>query len=245
MEILWSGATQYHDWFKDDFKTVRGMVEELTAVGILGTAEWKTIGLHGAEKKVKQPDNWLNELLSSKQRTALLQVSAGGAHPAPWRITIMLQPFQNEANMVYGYNMMNVLFSNESLLNPAGSDVLYSTFKKVHTVENTSFAMIHPSKEWDELENRLTGAYRHPLTFSPMFSGVSWASLLGLNQLDYFDISKVRGIQMYQMDWVDDKGLYIRTSQSIASVIGGSFNTELIKLTETFRGALLKKDAIT
>lgn len=241
MEINWNASTRYQDWSNDNFKIVRTMVEQLTAIGIIGIADWKKIGLHGSKKQFNRPENWLNELLDAKLKlkTEFFQVSAGGLYPAIWDFTLLLMLFQNETNMVTGFNAINILFENESFQTPAGSDIMYSTFKKIHSIENTEYAMIHPYLHWRALDDTLTGAYGNPLTFSPMFSGVSWATFLGPGQLESFDIPMIKHIKSYDVDWVDNKGLYMRASQNVADASSKTVESQMIALTEEFRKALI------
>lgn len=239
MELHWSGSTRYHDWFDKQRSIPRRMLSQAQAAGLIGTVDWVAVGPDDEPKQVAHNEHTLRKLLDHRPRRGeLYRIAAGGVGPLPWRLTLGLFPFQKNLGQVRGYNILNLWFDAEAFLGPEGSDKLAQAFRTIHTPDNTEFAFIHPYDRWSELSDTLRGPYGNPVTIGPMFSGVYWAIFLGRGHLAFFDLSKLRNLQSYQVELIGDNGLFVRVSRDIADATSPAVEEEMFRLTEHFRSAL-------
>lgn len=239
MQIIWRGVTRFHDWFDKPRTIPRLMLSQAQQAGLIGSVEWVEVEPDNERKKVEYSEDILERLLDHQpKRGELYGIAAGGSKPLPWQMTLGLFPFNKELGQVKGYNILNFWFESERFPGPEGSDALVEAFRKIHTPDNTEFAFIHPYKRWSELSDNLRGRYGNPVTASPMFGGVYWATFLGRGHMAFFDLSKLRDIKSYQVDWMGDYGLFVRMSRDIADSITPAVENEMFTLTERFRTAL-------
>lgn len=236
MEIHWNCATRYHDWFGASLAVPKMMINQFYDAGLIGKLEWVELGIHNKRATVDSAAQMLTDFLDFKpKRNDLYRVAAGGHEPFKWKLTIGLFPFDKSLKMVKGYNIFNLWFEKQAFSIPSQSESLFTLFKKVNLIQNTEFAFIHPYHRWIELIDPFYGYYKEPVTFIPMFSGVPWAAFFGPDHLKYFDLSKLKEIEAYQIEWVNSSGLYIRVSPNIADAVTEPVEKKMIQLTEFFR----------
>lgn len=239
MELHWSGATRYHDWMNDDKATPAAMITQLAEAGLLGKLEWINTGMHGKKETQIPAGNTLLDYLPFKpKRNDLYILAGGGTKPFNWKLTLGLFPFNEQTQMVQGYNIINLWVEKNELLNPEGSELLFNTFKKIHRAGNTEFAFIHPAEHWATLTDTFYGPYAIPVTFNPMFTGVYWSTFLGPGQLELFDRNKIKNIKEPGIYFENEDELYIRMTENIAAVINKPEEEKMIALTEQFRQAM-------
>jgi hypothetical protein len=237
MRIHWRGATRYHDWLGDDRALARRILKRVEDAGLLGEASWYSVG--DSTRRTPPPGKpVLDTLLARKPRRGLpLALGAGGESPFPWELGLALARYDPDAGQVRGFNMLNLWFPIGRFAGKAGSDELVEIFREVHNPGNTEFAMLHPDPRWFELTDVIDGEYGEPLTFSPMFQGVSWAVFLGKGQLELFDVDKLRGLDAYGVDWDGDDSLFLRVSEDVATATSAAVEAKMFALTGAFRRA--------
>lgn len=237
MQLHWSGSTRYHDWYTKPRTIVKSMLSQAQQAGLFGLVDWVSLGHDDERKEVKHSESLLTRLLDHGSKRGLSHlVAAGGTKPFAWNMNLLLFPFQKNIGKVQGYNIFNLWFEAKAFSEPDASDMLMQVFNTIHTPDNTEFAFIHPYKRWSELSG-VGGHYEVPVTLGPMFSGVYWAIFLGREHLAFFDLSKLRNLQSYQVEWIDDDGLFVRVSQDIADATSPDVEEEMFRLTEIFKNA--------
>ncbi len=236
MQLHWSGATRYHDWFAKPRIAPRRMLSQAQQAGLIGSVDWVAVGPDDKREEVEHDESVLESLLDRSVRRGLsYRCAAGGAKPLPWQMNLLLFPFQKSLGQVRGYNILNLWFDAEAFPGPDGSDALAQAFQTIHTPDDTEFAFIHPYERWSELSDALGGRYGDPVTIGPMFSGVYWAIFLGREHLALFDGSRLRDLQSYKVAWTGDDGLFIRVSRDIADATSTAVEEEMFRLTGLFR----------
>lgn len=215
------------------------MLSQAHEAGLIGSVEWMAVGPDDERKNVDHQKDILDQLLEHRPRRGeLYRIAAGGSQALPWHMTLALFPFRKSSGQVQGYNILNLWFESQPFEDPNNSDNLVRVFRAIHTPDNTEFAFVHPYQRWSELSDTVRGPYGKPVTIGPMFSGVFWANFLGSGHLAFFDLSPLRDLQSYQVEWTDDKGLFIRVSRDIAEATSPAVEEEMFRLTERFRAAL-------
>lgn len=239
MEIHWSGVTRYHDWMKDEAAFPAAMIRRFAEEGLTGNLDWVQTGIHNPKETLVAGSKSIIDYLGfTPKKNDLYSIAGGGEEPFKWKLTLGLFPFDKETAMVKGYNIINLWFEKNELLNVNGSDCLFSLFRNLHAGDNTEFAFIHPYDRWSELTDAFRGPYKKPVTFNPLFTGVYWATFLGKGQLELFDQQKISAIQSQRLDRRGTDACYIRMTENIADALNPETETEMIALTEQFRAAL-------
>ena len=240
MKTYWGGITSYHDWFDEQRTIPRRMLSVLQQAGLIGSVSWVAVGPDDKHRAVEGESEALERLLDHRpRRGALYRIAAGGERPTPWNMTLGLFPFNKSEGRVEGYNILNLWFEAESWAGPERSDALVKLFRSIHTPADTEAAFIHPYDRWSELSDTLRGHYGKPVTSGPFFSGVYWANFLGREHLALFDLSKLRDLQAYQVEWIGDDGLFIRVCRDIADATSSEVEEEMFRLTDRFKAAKL------
>jgi len=240
VKILWRGITSYHDWFDQQRTIPRRILSELQQAGLIGSVDWVATGPDDKHRAVERESDALERLLDHRpRRGALYRIAAGGDSPTPWNMTLGLFPFNKPEGRVEGYNILNLWFEAEPWVGPERSDVLVQLFRSIHTPADTEAAFIHPYHRRSELSDTLSGHYAKAVTSRPFFSGVYWANFLGREHLALFDLSKLRDLEAYQVEWTGEDGLFIRVCRDIADATRPEVEAEMFRLTDRFKAALL------
>jgi len=238
MQLHWSGATRYHDWFSKPRILPRKMLSQAQKSAVIGSVDWISIGHEGEREKARNKQIALENLLDHRAgRGESFTVAAGGTNPFSWNMTLLMFPFQKALGQVRGYNILNLWLDAEAFRGSVGSDMLIEAFRTIHTPENTEFAFIHPYKRWSEL-SALGGPYESPLTIGPMFAGVYWTIFLGRHHLSFFDQARLLNLNTYQVEWTDEEGLFVRVSDDVGEATDRTVENEMFRLTRIFRSAL-------
>lgn len=241
MQLHWSGATRYHDWYTKPRTIAKRMLSQAQHAGLIGLVDWVSLGHDDERKEVTYSEGVLEGVLERMldrgfKRGVSNLLTAGGTKPFAWNMNLLLFPFRKDRGKVQGYNILKLWFDTKAFSGPNASDMLMQTFSTIHTPDNTEFAFIHPYKRWSELTT-LGEPYEEPVTLGPMFSGVYWAIFLGRGHLAFFDLDKLRNLQAYQVKWLGDDGLFVRVSRDIADATSPAVEEEMFRLTEIFRNA--------
>ena len=234
--VLWKANTSFHDW--NDGQFVRTLLERATTMGLSGQVTWLTAGIRGTLQKIKLRRatdllDHLPEPLPDEPPHRYLE--AGGERPRPWSVKISIAPFDKEGENPQGMSSVWLFFEKQAVSTLPRSQELFQAFRAVHDPDNTEYAFIHPYQHWLDVANQY---YQLPVTIGPMFKGIFWANFWGPGHLNEFDLKKLHGIAAYEIDWVDDKGLFVRVAKSILAVEEAATEAELLRLTEIFREAL-------
>lgn len=236
--LHWTASTRYHDWFDKRRTIPRRMLSHAQQAGLIGKIDWIAVGPDDLRRKVVPHEKSLDELLDHQPRRGeLYRIAAGGNAPFHWRMTMGLFPFDMTRTQVQGYNILNLWISQEPFNGSGGSDKIAQIFRKMHTAEDTEYAAVHPYQRWSELREVLNGAYGDPLTIGPMFQGVYWMNFLGRGHLEFFDLSRLRDVKAYQVEWLNDDTLFIRVCRDVADAARRGVEAEMFRLTDQFRAA--------
>ena len=239
-QLIWRAATRFHDWERKDKNFIYNMCHILDENQLIGNFEWFSMGPKDVKISALNSNMSLKELLNyNPKRNNVFRIGAGGESPSRWELTLGLFPFQSSIGRVEGFNIINIYFNANTLLNPSASDDLVKIFRLIHTPDNTEFAFIHPYQRYDELANPLFGQYHNPLTIGTMFTGITWCTFLGKEHLKLFQISNLQHIKAYEVNWTGQDGLFIRISQNVEDTLTAETEKEMFKLTEEFRNALI------
>jgi hypothetical protein len=233
--ILWRCVSRFHDWTDRTFPL--RLVNEAAAARIIGAPEWVEVG-------EDEPRISLPAVNAARAASVLFEhapagaegvyLRSGGAQPHPWRLSVVVQPFDHEEERVDGYNIINIEFARAPFSTPQRSADLINCFMRTNTPDATEFAAIHPTARWESLRR---SAYNIAVTYDMMFAGVYWANFLGPGHLDQFDRGKLAGLSGYQVEWVGDRGLFLIVSPNVGEADTPGVESEMLRLTEIFRHA--------
>lgn len=242
MKIYWSGSTRYHNWYHNKQEILVHFIEQIKEIVALNKTEWLYEGIEEKnKKKVKNEFDivaYIKKIKEKKGGSSCINI--GGEFPYHWEMNLLLFPFVKSINQIRGINTFNLFLGNDSSSFDVDSELLAESFKKMHSIDNTEFAMIHPHKRYNELNDVIGGAYENPVTFGPMFCGVFWLMFLGKEHLDLFDRQKLKEIDCYEKQWLNDNDcLYIRMTQNVMDSVNSETEEKMFRLTEQFRAALL------
>ena len=154
-----------------------------------------------------------------------------GDDPAPWWLFWSVRPFDASSGWVQGIHNLALTFERSRV----DSEALAQAFRSAHTPADTEYAFIHPYTHWIEFSH---AHYANPVTINISFRGVFWANFLGPGHLDEFDLQRLRNLDAHEVEWVDDKGLFVIATPELASADAPEAEPVLIRLTEQFREAL-------
>ena len=239
MDLQWRAVTRFHDWFDQDREVPRRILGQARQANIIGAVNWFETGPDDEREEVESDDGVLERLLDLKpEPNGSLRFAVGGTDPHPWEATLLLQPYLKAQRQVRGYNMLNLWFPVALFSGKSRSDELAATFRANHQVADTEFAFIHPYPRASELTSPIDGQYGDPLTLGPMFAGVFWANFLNREHLAFFDTSRLRNLETYEVQWDDGDGLYLRASPAVDEAVSPAVEEEMFRLTEVFRRAL-------
>ena len=149
-----------------------------------------------------------------------------------WEIYANVYPFDEESGWVDGMNNFFLTFDRSRATD---SKALAEAFFETSAPGDVEYAMIHPWDHWSALSS---GPYDVPVTVNIQFRGVSWATFLGPGHLDEFDRSKLKDLEAHEVNWVDDKGLFVLAVPDLADADKKETEPLLEGLTERFRKAL-------
>jgi hypothetical protein len=243
-QLHWSGATRFHDWRARRCAIPRRMLRLARESNVIGALDWVAAGHDGERQQVDDDQGVLEGLLDRRIAAAGSHpVEAGGEHPFPWQMSLLLFPYQASTGQVAGYNILNLWFDARAFGGAGGSDALMRAFRGIHTPGDTEFAFIHPYRRWQELTDVFDGPYGDPLTIGPMFSGVTWATFLGTRHLDFFRVPELADLDAYELQWLGRDGLVIRVSPDVAEATSATVEEQMLRLTDRFRGALREQPA--
>jgi hypothetical protein len=241
VQLYWGGITRFHNWFDRRRTVPHRMLSQAQQAGLIGSVDWVAVGPDDERKDVEHKGDTLKRLLNHRpKRGESYRIAAGGARPTPWQMTLGLDHFKKSEGQVKGYNILNIWFEAEPWAGPDRSDALVQTFRAIHTPDDTEVAFIHPYDRWSELSDTLNGRYGEPVTFGPFFSGVYWANFLGRGHLALFDLSRLRDLQIYEVEWTGEDGLFIRVCRDVSDATNPTVEEKMFHLTERFRAARLR-----
>ena len=239
MQIYWSGSTRFHNWYDKNRTIPRYMLSKAKQTGIIGDVDWVAIGPYDEPMAVERDDFMLERLLDHHPRRGeLYRIAAGGDEPISWRMTLGLFQFQKSRGQVEGYNILNFWFDSKKYSSPEGSDSLVRVFREINTPDNTEFASVHPYDRRSALQDTLSGEYGRPVTLRPLFSGVYWANFIGRKHLELFNLTQLRELKAYQVEWEGEDGLFLRVTHDLRDATSAVTEREMFRLTEQFRMAL-------
>jgi hypothetical protein len=151
----------------------------------------------------------------------------------PFEITIVVPPFDHERGRTDGYSLMSIEFEASHFADASGSTRLIDEFAAIHSADDTESAFIHLR---DDSYQLMYGAYRNPVTYSPMFDGIHWANFLGPGQFEQFDQEKIDAMGAWMTRRVD-RGIFIVTGPELGQAAEPASHEEMFRLTEIFRNA--------
>jgi hypothetical protein len=233
----WS-ATRYHDWFDGDCAVPRRLLCRWQQARVVGPVECAADGAGDEVEPVGTENLDLLDLLEQRPKQGeRYRLEAGASGATAWQMALMIQPFDRVSGEVRVHNSLNLWFEEGAFSGPAGSEVLAEAFRDVNRPDTTEFAYLHPYERGMELRD-LGEPYEDPITLGPMFRGVYWTNFLGRGQLAFFDLSRLRHLEAYEVTWTSDEGLFVRISPDIADATSPAVEKEMFRLTEMFRAAL-------
>lgn len=233
MKIQWISLSRFCDWDTEYRNIPKQMIAEVFNSGLLKEGEWIKTGIDNEEQlpySKEQLSQYLDKEIGNEE---IYLLTLGGSTPDTWEMSLGLSPFVPAINQARGYNILDI----QCQIN-LGDEELITLFKKVHQGNETEFAFIHPYKRWDDLSDTVFGEYGEPITFRPAFSGVFWAIFFGKGHLELFDTEKLKQLNAYQVEWIND-GLFVRVSKHLSEVENPEVEEEMFRLTEEFKKALL------
>jgi len=214
------------------------MLAQAQQAGLIGQVDWTSVGPKDERQNVESKDYALDQLLDHRPgRGELYRIAAGGLRPSLWEMRLALFPFERSEGQVKGYNILNLWFEAEPWFGAERSDALAHIFRSIHSPYNTEVGFIHPYERWSKLSDTLRGPYGEPVTAGPFFSGVYWCNFLGHGHLALFDLSRLRDVKTYQVEWIGDEGLFIRVCRDLAEATTPAVEEEMFRLTERFKAA--------
>ena len=234
-QILWKANTSFHDW--NDGHFIHKLLKQVTDMGLSGQVTWLKAGIRGIPQKIILSSSTelldhLAEPLPDEPPHRYLE--AGGEQPWSWSVKISIAPFEKEEPPPQRMSSVWLFFDRQTVSTQSRSQELFQAFRAIHDPDNTEYALIHPYQHWLDFANRY---YQLPVTIGPMFKGMFWANFWGPGHLTEFDLKKLHGLSAYEINWVDDTGLFLRVAKSIIEVEKPTAEEELLRLTKAFSDA--------
>ncbi len=241
MELHWSAATRFHDWFDADLTFPNWVVKKLEESNLIGEVDWVEYGFEDKKLDVAGSGNHLQEYLKQKKsKKQFLQFTAGGSVNGKWKISIGLSKFNEQIQQVLGYNIINFWFSLENGYHADDSKQIIEIFKMLHSDKNTEFAFMHPWERVHELTDfAKSGPYTDPITISPMFSGVYWVNFLGAKHLEFFELKELKRIDSPYFEWIGEDSLLIILTSDYRDSLNPDVEKEMFSLTQKFKECLI------
>lgn len=234
--ITWKGTSSVHDW--SDGRLFSRLVERAGELGLIGPATWAQAGWEDEpeEYRIEYPGQLVPSFLASAAPgDGMTFWKAGGEAPLPWSVALVVCPFDDSIQAVWGLNVISLDFDRSLIATPPRSQDLADAFESVHSPENTEYAFIHPT---DHFERFGADHYEIPVTIGPMFRGVWWANFVGPGHLNQFDRDELAALSAYRTKWLDRRGLFLLATPDINEVEEPPAEAELLRLTKLFRAAL-------
>lgn len=228
--ILWRAASRFHDW-RSGF--IRTAFDRFAAAGLIGASAEAAID----DRSVAADGDLADRLLAAAGAGPDHDVNlvASGMAPAPWRLTILLSPYDADTRRNAGYSMLNLVVPRAVHTGAAASARLLDLFDGLHTPNDTEFAAIHPERHSEQLKLR---AYVPALTFGPMFAGVFWANFLGPGHAGRFDRAVLDALPVFRRRWTGEQGLFFAVTPDIATADSPETEALLVAMTEQLRSAM-------
>ena len=233
--VLWKANSGRRDWREG--APLRRLLGHAHALGLLSAVTW--VKRSEAAEPVPTalqagPDlaDWL--LAQAEPDEGVVELSAGGIDPAPWRVFWNACRFDSEHG-VMGLNTLWFTFDRSRVADRLQSDRLLEAFMVAHTPSDTEYAVIHPYDHWSDFAE---AHYRAPVTITPMFRGVYWANYLGGRHLEQFDLQRLADLRCQQLRWLDRTGLFFVTAPELSAADSRPAEAEMLRLSDYFQQAL-------
>jgi hypothetical protein len=223
--MLWRNATRVHDWRNLEMPLT--ILETWISLGLVTDAEWVEEA-NGRARKSSIPSGKLGETIRAQPAGVDDHVSVrmGGSSPREWRLMCLIFP------KTAGMSIFNLTVSYDENLH-IGSEVA-NAFLDLYSPDTADAAFIHADPQWTRLAS---GPYKPPLVTTPTFAGVFWANYLGPGHLNEFSVPKLKAIETHRTEWRDDQGMFLITAATLEEALSPAGETELQRLTDSFRVA--------
>lgn len=214
--IAWIVSSYRHDWRQRGF--VERFLSEAARIGAVGRINTVEIGDERASPPVgaHQPHDTPGLLTGWLwSRLGPMQVDAGGTEPRFWSGHLSFIPDPGATIGRITLRMDGPTFRNQS-------DALWKAFRSVHDATNTSYACIHPWRNWISVRDR-----EPPLINSETFQTVLWANFIGPDLMRRFDRTQLADLGASAVEWTPDGGVFLRLSEGVTDLIASASKTEL------------------
>lgn len=233
--VLWKANSGWHDWREG--APLRRLIGSAHSLGLLSAVTWvkRSEAAEPAQTTLQAGPDLADWLLAQAEPTeGVVEVSAGGIDPAPWRVFWKTYRFDPEFGLK-GLNTVWFTFDRSHVAGRLQSDRLLEAFMVAHTPSDTEYAVIHPYDHWSDFAE---AHYRAPVTIAPMFRGVYWANYLGDGHLEDFDLQRLADLRCHRVRWLDRAGLFFVTAPELSAADSRPAEAEMLRLSDCFRQAL-------
>lgn len=239
-QIHWYAVTRFHDWRGIGRDFLFDLVSNLQNANIIGAVNHVKFGGIVNQTKYNSLTEILAEWIDTRDnKSKSLRLEVEGLQPYPWKMNLLLFPFDILSGQVLGYNAVSLWFDASLFEGENGSEYLVQLFQKIHHSSNTEFGFIHLQDDYNQLTDFSKGGqYSRPVTFGPMFTGVYWLTFIGKDHLKLFDSKNIKKEKIQSIKWSKDGGVIIRISEDIIEANTPNRHNEMFALTSFFKSNL-------